>query len=110
MTNSISSNPLARHLPPIRSASEAARETPYRQTPEDWVEGYTTDLIREYYRRNFDDALVLYKARQPGALAFHKSLAHIRIVTAPNQGGKTLSGVAEASRIVRGQHPAFPKP
>lgn len=84
----------------------AARRT---QTPEEWVAEYADGLVREYYKRHFDDALVLYKARQPAALAFHRSKAHIRIVTAPNQAGKTLTSVAEAARIVRGQHPDFPK-
>lgn len=76
--------------------------------PEDWILENAQAIAREYYRRNFNSGLNLYRAL-PGALPFHRSKAFERLIYGSNQAGKTGAALAEVTRILEGTHPLFRK-
>jgi hypothetical protein len=84
------------------------RKAPPPPAPREWILQNSRALIKEYYRRTFDNALKLYRA-VPLAVPFHRARAYIRLVVGSNQSGKTTSACAEIARIVLGKHPAYPK-
>lgn len=84
------------------------RPTVREWTPADWLRYNAIPICREYYRRNFENALKLYKA-QPAAREFHRCIRKRRLLVGSNQAGKTTGAVAETSRVVRGAHPLMPK-
>lgn len=60
-------------------------------------------LLQEYSNR-LKDSLFLYRPL-PGIEAFHASKAHIRLLMAGNQAGKTMAAAVEFARLMRGKDP-----